>query len=101
MKKKCAFSHAYHIYSLEHYFTGRRCHLAWRLLTLIDENYQGDSHEILVKCFQNFVYPWFVRRKKGKFPTVFQNILFIGQFMSCFITTRGKSKIGTTCVSVK
>ena len=30
---------------------------------------------------------------KGKFRTIFQNILFTGQFMTCFITTRGKSKI--------
>ena len=34
--------------------------------------------------------------KKGKFRTVFQNILFIGQFMNCFITARGKRKIETT-----
>ena len=39
--------------------------------------------------------------KKGKFRTVFQNILFIGQFMNCFIAARGKSKIETTGVSVK
>ena len=39
--------------------------------------------------------------KKGKFRTVFQNILFIGQFMNCFITARGKSKTETTGVSVK
>ena len=25
-------------------------------LTLADENYQGELHEILVKCFKNFVY---------------------------------------------
>ena len=28
--------------------------------------------------------------KKDKFPTVFQNISFINQFMNCFITGRGK-----------
>ena len=39
--------------------------------------------------------------KKGKFRTVFQNILFIGQFMNCFITARGKSKTETTGISVK
>ena len=39
--------------------------------------------------------------KKGKFGTVFQNILFIGQFMNFFITARGKSKIETTGRSVK
>ena len=39
--------------------------------------------------------------KKGKFRTVFQNILFISQFMNCFIAARGKSKIETTGVSVK
>ena len=40
--------------------------------------------------------------KKDKFtPTVFQNILFINQFMNCFVTARGKSKIKTTRVSVK
>ena len=33
--------------------------------------------------------------KKGKFRTVFQNILFIGQFMNCFVAARGKSKIET------
>ena len=31
--------------------------LAWRVLTLADENYRGDPHEILVKCFKNFVFP--------------------------------------------
>ena len=64
--------------------------LAWRVLTLIDENYGGESHEILDKCFKNPFYPWFARRKKDKFPTVFQNISFINQFMNCFITGRGK-----------
>ena len=39
--------------------------------------------------------------KKGKFRTVFQNILFIGQFKNCFIAARGKSKIETTGLSVK
>ena len=38
---------------------------------------------------------------KGKFRTVFQNILFISQFMNCFIAARGKRKIETTGVSVK
>ena len=42
-----------------------------------------------------------LHEKKGKFRTVFQNILFIGQFMNCFITARGKSKTETTGVSVK
>ena len=59
-------------------------------LTLIDENYEGESHEILDKCFKNPFYPWFARRKKDKFSTVFQNISFINQFMNCFITGRGK-----------
>ena len=36
-----------------------------------------------------------------KRQTVFQSILFIGQFINCFITARGKSKIETTGVSVK
>ena len=62
--KKCAFPHARHICSLESYFTRGRCRLAWRVLTLADENYLGEPHEILVKCFKNFVYPWFARRKK-------------------------------------
>ena len=42
-----------------------------------------------------------LHEKKGKFRTVFQNILFIGQFMNCLITARGKSKIETAGVSVK
>ena len=100
--KKCAFPHARHIYSLENYFTGGRCRLAWRVLTLADENYRGEPHEVLVKCLKNFVYPWSARRKKKvKFRTVFQNILFIGQFMNCFIAARGKNKIETRGVSVK
>ena len=41
------------------------------------------------------------KKKKDEFRTVFQNILFIGQFMNCVITARGKSKIETTGVSVK
>ena len=64
--KKCAFPHARHVYSLENFFTGGRCRLAWRVLTLADENYRGEPHEILVKCFKNFVYPWFARRKLKK-----------------------------------
>ena len=90
-EKKCAFPHARHIYSLENYFTGGRCHLAWCVLTLTDENNRGEPHEILVKCLINFVYPWFAR-KKCKIRTIFQNILFTGQFMTCFTTARGKSK---------
>ena len=39
--------------------------------------------------------------KKDKFRTVFQNILFINQFINWFITARAKSKIETTGVSVK
>ena len=94
---------ARHIYSLENYFTGWRCRLAWHVLTQAEENHRGEPHEILVKCFKNFVYPWFARRKKkkDKFRTVFQNILFISQFMNFVITARGKSKIETTGVSVK
>ena len=33
IKKKCAFPHARH-------FTGGRCRLPWRVLTLADEHYQ-------------------------------------------------------------
>ena len=40
-------------------------------------------------------------KKKGKFRTVFQNILFTGQLTNFFITARGKSKIEKTGVSVK
>ena len=94
MMKKCAFPHARHIYSLENYFTGGRCQLAWRVLTQAEENYRGEPHEILVKCFKNFVYPLVcTQKKKDRFRTVFQNILFISQFMNCFITARGKSKL--------
>ena len=39
--------------------------------------------------------------KEGKSRTVFQNTLFISQFMNCFIAARGKRKIETTGVSVK
>ena len=57
---------ARHIYSLENYFAGGRCRLAWRVLTQAEENHRGEPHEILVKCFKNFVYPWFARKKKKK-----------------------------------
>ena len=57
MMRKYAFPHARHFYSMENYFTRGRCRLAWRVLTLADENYRGELHEILVKCFKNFVYP--------------------------------------------
>ena len=33
-------------------FTRERCRLAWRVLTLADENYRGEPHEILVKCLK-------------------------------------------------
>ena len=55
---------ACHIYSLENYFAGGRCRLAWRVLTQAEENHRGEPHEILVKCFKNFVFPWFARKKK-------------------------------------
>ena len=84
-KKKCAFPHARH-------FTGGRCRLPWRVLTLADEHYQ------VLKTFSTLDLH---AEKKGKFRTVFQNILFISQFMNCFIAARGKSKIETTGVSVK
>ena len=86
-EKKCACPHARHIYSLENYFTGGRCHLAWCVLTLANENYRGETHEILVKCFINFVYPWF-SRKKRQIPNDISKY-----FIHCFITARGKSKI--------
>ena len=74
--KKCAFPHARHVYSLENYFTGGRCRLPWRVLTLADENYRGELHEILVKCFKNFVYPWFARRKKKANPERYFKTLY-------------------------
>ena len=52
--KKCAFPHARHIYSLENYFTGGRCRLAWRFLTLADENYRSEPHEILSNVLKTF-----------------------------------------------
>ena len=85
--KKCAFPHARHVYSLENFFTGGRCRLAWRVLTLADKNYRGELHESLCKCFKNFVYPRFARRKKR------QNTLFISQFMNCVMAARGKRKL--------
>ena len=53
--------------------------------------------------FQKTLYTlgWHAEKKKDKFRTVFQNILFISQFMTCLITARGKSKIETTGVSAK
>ena len=68
MKKKCAVPHARHIYSLENYFTRGRCRVAWRVLTLADENHRGQPYEILAKCFKNFVYPRFARRKRRQIP---------------------------------
>ena len=61
----CVSPRSPHLF-FEIYFTGGRCHLAWCVLTLADENYRGEPHEILVKCFKNFVYPWFARRKLKK-----------------------------------
>ena len=49
--EKSAFPHSRPIYSLENYFIGRRCHLAWRVLTLADKNHRGEPHEICAKCF--------------------------------------------------
>ena len=73
----------------------------WRVLTLTNENYRGEPHEIVIKCFENFVYPRFARRKKRQIPNGISKYLFINQFMNCFVTARGKSKIKTTGVSVK
>ena len=42
--------------------------LNWRVLTLADENHRGEPREILVKCFKNFVYPRFARRKIRQIP---------------------------------
>ena len=68
--------------------------------TMRQGNLPIEPYEILVKCFKNFVFPWFARGKERTTP-VFQNSLFIGQFTDCFITARGESKIETTGVSVK
>ena len=50
------------------------CRLAWCVFdtpwyllihaALADENNRVKPHEILVKCFKNFVHPWFACRKK-------------------------------------
>ena len=82
-------------------FYWRAMSLTLALLDSGRRNYRGELHEILIKCFKNFVYPSFARRKKGKSRTLFQNILFLSQFMNCFIAARGKSKIETTGASVK
>ena len=63
-EKRYAFPRARHIYSLENYFIGGRCRLAWRVLTQAEENHRRETHKILVKCFKNFVYPWLARKKK-------------------------------------
>ena len=63
-EKRYAFPRARHIYSLENYFIGGRCRLAWRVLTQAEENHRREPHKILVKCFKNFVYPWLARKKK-------------------------------------
>ena len=83
--KKCAFPHARHIYSLENYFTGGRCRLAWRVLTLADENYRGEPHEILSNVLKTFSTLNLYAEKKGKFRTMFQNILIISQFKNCSV----------------
>ena len=53
----CVSSHSPRLFFGKLFFTGGRCRFAWRVLTLADENYRGELHEILVKCFKNFVYP--------------------------------------------
>ena len=45
------------------------------------------------QMFYKLCLPLICTQKKGKFRTRFQNILFTGQFLTCFITARGKSKI--------
>ena len=57
-----------------------------------------DSYQMFQKLCKPLVC---TQKKKDKFRTVFQNILFVSQFMNCVITARGKSKIETTGVSVK
>ena len=46
----------------------------WQVLTLAVEianerrgNHPIEHHEILVKCYKNFVFPWSARKKKDKF----------------------------------
>ena len=72
---------------------------------LCPTNYRGEPHEILVNVLKTSSTLHLYAEKKGKFRTVFQNILFIGQFKNCFIyvffAARGKSKIETTGLSVK
>ena len=90
-EKKCALPHACHIYFLENYFTRRRCPLvgaSWLWPT--------NPMKFLSNVPQPFSTPGLHAGKKDKFRTVFQNILFISQFMNCFITARGKRKIETT-----
>ena len=85
---------------LVNYFTRGRDSGRRFLPTMRQGNLPIEPYEILVKCFKNFVFPWFARGKERTTP-VFQNSLFIGQFTDCFITARGESKIETTGVSVK
>ena len=85
MKKICVSSRS-HIYSLENYFTGGRWRLAWRVLALADENYRGEPHEILSNVLKIFsTLNLHAEKKKGKFRTVFQNIVIIGQFKNCSV----------------
>ena len=94
MTKMCVFSRSPHLF-FGKYFTWGQCRLAWRVLTLIDENYRGEPHSC--QMFQKRCLPLvYTQKKKEEFPTVFQNILFISQFMNCFITARGKIIIETT-----
>ena len=47
----CVSSRSPHLFVAK-LFTRERCRLAWRVLTLADENYRGEPHEILVKCLK-------------------------------------------------
>ena len=65
---------------------------------LCPTNNRGEPHEILVKCFKNFVYPSFVRRKKKAnseryFKTFYSSVNLRTVLFMFFLQPEEKAKL--------
>ena len=103
-KKMCVSSRSPHLF-FEKLFYWRAMSLSLVRLDSVRRIIEVNPMKFLSNVLKTSSTLHLYAEKKGKFRTVFQNILFIGQFKNCFIyvffAARGKSKIETTGLSVK
>ena len=99
-KKMCVPSRSPHLF-FEKLFYWRAMSLSLVRLDSVRRIIEVNPMKFLSNVLKTLSTLHLYAEKKGKFWTVFQNILFIGQFKNCFIAARGKSKIEKTGLSVK